>query len=170
MSVEKKTVDRIFFILAGVLGMLVFVFAVQAFKNLNNNCSNMTIDNCLTILQCLGAALTTFAITYGFCNYSHDCYATRNSEDDNGMFFLKIATPIAAVIAIVSAIAGSEISKYKICQGTEATSTDGDKADGDRLKFYVWFTFALSLFMLFVSLGTIIYSEQVFDLMFRTDL
>lgn len=163
---NKKTVDKIFFIGSLFFGLLIFIFSVYAFKNINKDCTDTTINDCLMINFVLSIGFITISIGYGVCNYFHNCY--DNTDTNNIDVIFGISSVVSLVMTMTSFIAYGKINNDNKCLGSDKFSTQDENDNGKRLKIYVLLSGTMSLFLFLLVNGAKIYQSNAFEKLYET--
>lgn len=149
-------VHRVFMVLAGVIGFFLFVMASICFTNMSPQCTASKIYDSILTVMLLGLILITMSGSYMACTLNYACYFADISgtfaQTYSGFIFI-----ILLGLVITLGIAGSDLPDHPDCTASFAGATTDDKNNARQLKTFIWSMFAISLMMLFGTIGVIWY-------------
>jgi len=161
---NKKTINTIFFVACLLFGVLIFMFTVSAFNNLNTGCTDTTINDCLMINFVLSIAFVTISVSWGICNGLYTC-------DQSSLFdlntLLGLCSLVSLAMTIVSFIAYGKIINDNKCLGTDKFSTQDENNNGKRLKIYVLMSAIISLISFLGVNIIIVYEQKAFEKLYE---
>lgn len=143
MATTKEIYDRVAFIAMLVIGILLFVLAINSYKHVSIVCPDNNIRNSITAIMALGAGMTTAGICYWVCIInSKNCYGSSEYSGHTAEIYYGIGSLLSLIIIVCSSIVLSGISKY------------GENCGGEKLKEIMVLVMVLSIICLVAcSLG-----------------
>lgn len=142
MPIEKKTIDQIFMVLYGVVGIILFGVSANSFSVMNVSCTNPFIYNGLVSILVLGGILTTVALAYMFCNWrGGDCYSGQHATNVSEVY-LGLGVLLSLFLSLLLLALGVKLKDSKDCM-----------KNGNALRVNIWFMFSMC-FLLFLVTST----------------
>ena len=111
---RKQAIDTVVSILAVVLGIIIFYFAVNSYKDIDQFCGNNTLRNSLTVVLGMSAGVATAGLSYFGCMISSkNCYSDSSLSNNTSAIYFGIASVIALTMIVSISIVISELNKDK---------------------------------------------------------
>ncbi len=157
MAVKKKTLDRMFVLIMGVIGFILFLLAAVAFNNMPDECTAPIIYHGMTIVLVIGAVMVTLAVTYMLCNVKFgECY--NQDKEGSSEIYYYIGSGLSVILTILSIAMLAQISKEDACTKDAAGQ---DTNNGKTLKFCIGFIMGFSILALLGCAGGSFYVSRV---------
>lgn len=161
---QRKTIDRLFMILFGVVGLCLFVIMSNNIKNISKKCTSNFIRDGLMIVMVLAGSMLTLAMSYGFCAFKGNCYG-ENEQTDTTEFYLTISATLSGfLIALLSSI---RHQLDGVCIGDYVGASKQETTNGKDLKFAVTFALSICVVTFGISLAGIWYNTYYIPIKFR---
>lgn len=144
MVLEKKSVDQIFMVLFGVIGIILFGLSANSFDQMSSSCTTPIIYDGMVTVLIMGAVLVTMAIGYLFCNWmGGECY-NKEGADGVSEIYIGVSCGLSLILTLLLLVMG-----VKLGQSTDCAST--------ALKTNIWFMFVMCLILFLATASTLGY-------------
>lgn len=139
--VDKKTYDIVATIGMFIMGAIIFVLSIQAYKEVSSTCKEKAIRACLTAITAFGAAMITLPLCFWGCMWkSEKCYDEINEDEPSKIAEIYFGTGALVSLAII------------ICCGIVISKVDKPGCGGAGTKRYTITLLVLSIIS-FLGLG-----------------
>lgn len=140
MAIQQKIIDYVFVTVFVIIGFIMLIMASISYSDIAPNCTNGLIYDGTLVILILGLIFITMGGCYIYCIVSRKCYETE--ERDFSKFYLSVGFVISFGMMMLTGLMGVQLNKEPQCIYTDPET---GKEYGKKLKFNIWFLFALSI-------------------------